>query len=318
MEYYDLFMQGPSVYIPVLALSVLITVISYCAYPLLLARFRRKPITARKYRVFCYLFNIIVMVFFTALNGSSSGAPYVLWTSVFCHFGKKTLERRNLLVDPDNPVPFPYSAPSNTALEYPSKFQQPAVPPVPIKPKESKHRFCKHCGHPIDPATKKCTGCGKQYFRPPSLKKSSLVSKVVVILSVLIVGMCVYRNIQYQNQIKQLHAQIAEQSESITALRSNLESVKDELQSAKTDTSEIKDKYRAKFSEAYNLAEENEEMKDIFEYCKKHMVFVPDDNTRIYHRYSCLAFKFSDSLYGIYSADTARAKGFTRCPLCFN
>ena len=184
--------------------------------------------------------------------------------------------------------------------------------------KKSKQRFCRFCGNPIDLSTKKCSGCGKQYFRMPSIKKRGLVPKVIVVLSFIIIGLCVYRNIQYQNQIKQLHAQIAEQSERITALQSNLESAKNELQSAEADTSEIKDKYRAKFSEAYNLAEENEEMKDIFEYCKKHMVFVPDDNTRTYHRYSCLAFKFSDSLYGIYSADTARAKGFTRCSLCFN
>ncbi len=61
---YELFEQGPGAYIPVLLVSLLITLAVYCAFPLIFACIRKKPITSRKYRVICFCFNFLPCVAF--------------------------------------------------------------------------------------------------------------------------------------------------------------------------------------------------------------------------------------------------------------
>ena len=174
-----------------------------------------------------------------------------------------------------------------------------------------KRRFCRYCGNAIDPITKKCTGCGKQYFKMPVLKKGNLVPKVVVILSVLIVGMCVYRNIQYQNQIAQLNTQITELNEALKTLQS-------ELETAKSDVSEIQDKYRAKFSEAYDLAQENKKLKASYSICEDHVVVVMDDDKDTYHKCDCILVHLGYSAYTVYAKSEVKDRGMSPCFMCVN
>ena len=90
-----------------------------------------------------------------------------------------------LSIDP----PITDSAPKQTA---PSAD----VPIAPCDPAETsnsrpnevptpKNRFCKYCGNLIDPETKKCTGCGKQFFKlpKPSSKKLLVVIAIIFLLS---------------------------------------------------------------------------------------------------------------------------------------
>lgn len=48
--------------------------------------------------------------------------------------------------------------------------------------KKSKLRYCKLCGHAVDGVTKKCTGCGKQYFKA-KLKPLYVVLAIFILLS---------------------------------------------------------------------------------------------------------------------------------------
>lgn len=308
----ELFEQGPGVYIPYLLISLLITLVAYGSYPLLYAKFQNEPITAMKYRWICFFANLIPMIIFFFLSRTSSGWPYVLWTTVFSSVGKQILERKKLLKDSDSPEHVTSSEPpAGTTLEYTGKFQQPAdFVPAPAKSMKTKNRFCKLCGSSIEPSTKKCTGCGKQYFRLPSAKKSSIIPKMIALLSILIAGLCVYSNIQYQNQIKQLSAQIAEQNEALKSLQS-------ELEAAKSDVIAIQDKYREKFSEAYDLSEENKEMKLIYDYCEKNMAFVINE-TMVYHKPHCFMIQSSESSFKGYSVSAAKQNGYTPCWLCCN
>lgn len=78
-------------------LGLVITAVSYGLIPLLIASSRTKHITIQRYCAYCYLGNILVMVLFIIFNGGSNGAPYILWTSVFCYVGKSILKERNLI-----------------------------------------------------------------------------------------------------------------------------------------------------------------------------------------------------------------------------
>lgn len=303
MEYYDLFMQGPSVYIPVLVVSLLVTLIAYGAYPLLYARFKKKPISKTKYKVKCWFFNFLPMLAFFLLSDRTPAGPYLLWTSIFCHSGLNTLERRNLLADPDTPV-----SSSETDMEYNGKYQQPAIPDSPKKTKY-KNRFCKLCGSPIDPATKKCNGCGKQYFRLPVRKKSGFIPKVVVFLSLLIVGLCIYRNVQYQDQIGTLNARISE-------LESVVESAEAKQVSNEALISDLRKKNAGNSSKVYTLSQQVEKMQRVYDFCNDHIVVVSDDGTRTYHKVQC--FYFDDSYFWAYNLEAAQQQGYKPCSFCFS
>ena len=97
---YDLFEQGPGVYMPAIIASLVITVVVYALFPLLFAKIRRKKITVKKYTIICFCVNIFIrVVFFTPLldNPGSSVFPCFLWTSVFAALGKKILNRKGVL-----------------------------------------------------------------------------------------------------------------------------------------------------------------------------------------------------------------------------
>lgn len=303
----ELFNQGPGVYVPFLLISILITAVSYAVFPLFFARIRKKGITARKYRGLCYIFNFLVMVFFIALNGSSSGAPYVLWTSVFCHFGLKTLKRKNLIAAINDPISNP---PSETVVEYTGKFQQTAVvASAPVGSKKAKNRFCKHCGSPIDPASKKCTGCGKQYFRLPARKSCSPVWKVVTILSIIAVCLCIYRISQLETQISAMQSLATEQEAKIAELNKTEESLQKRI-------AEKSSKVASLTGDISTLKRKNEKMEKVYDFCNDHVVVVSDDGTRKYHKIQCIYF--DDSYFWAYNTEKAQQLGYTPCSFCFS
>ncbi len=97
LSYYELFQKGPTVYVPILLIMLLITLMAYATFPLAFALMRKKIITKAKYNLFCYGINFGVMIFFILINGKSSGSPYFLWTCVFSIVGTNILKRRQVL-----------------------------------------------------------------------------------------------------------------------------------------------------------------------------------------------------------------------------
>lgn len=79
----------------------------------------------------------------------------------------------------------------------------PAANSPSVPPKKEKVRYCSLCGSQIDGNTKKCTGCGKQYFRGFKLNKFSIT---VLILSLALTASIVI--IAYQaNELNRLSSQ---------------------------------------------------------------------------------------------------------------
>ena len=63
--------------------------------------------------------------------------------------------------------------------------------PPATEPKTAKIRFCSRCGSPIDSESKKCTGCGKQYFK--GIKSvSKIILSVFLAISLIANGVQVY------------------------------------------------------------------------------------------------------------------------------
>ena len=99
---YELYKQNPGLVTLWFFASLIVTVLVYGAFPLIFANVRNKEITEKKYKRLCYGINIIGMAFFVALNGVSSGAPYLLWTWIFSRWGVNILDSRGVLRDSGN------------------------------------------------------------------------------------------------------------------------------------------------------------------------------------------------------------------------
>lgn len=164
---YETFRQGPAVYIPVLLVSLLVTLVAYGAFPLIFARVRKTGITKKKYNLICFGVNFLIMILFIALNGSSSGAPYVLWTWVFSAAGLKTLESKGVLERPQDKNS-QKSCPDQTVQinESPGHTESTEAVEVPNAPllseKKPQIRFCRKCGFELIEGSKFCSRCGAE------------------------------------------------------------------------------------------------------------------------------------------------------------
>ena len=160
---YELFNQGPAAYIPIILVSLLITLVAYGAFPLVFARMRKKTITKKKYNLFCYCVNFLVMVLFVAVNGnSSSGAPYLLWRWVFSMSGIKTLKIRGVLEETQNKnykndVSTEVAEVANTTI---SKDSMIAAAEHPVSEEMPRIRFCRKCGFELIDGSEFCSRCG--------------------------------------------------------------------------------------------------------------------------------------------------------------
>lgn len=139
---YELFEQGPEVYIPVLLLNLVITVLAYGAFPLIFAKARNIPITKKKYKRLCYGINFAVMFVFMIIRsgGGLSFAPYILWTSIFLNSGAKTLCARGIMLDGNNVC-----------------FNE-----EPATTETDKIRFCRKCGAKLIDGSMFCRKCGTE------------------------------------------------------------------------------------------------------------------------------------------------------------
>lgn len=145
---YELFQQGPAAYIPVLLLSLVVTVVAYGAFPFIFAKVRKTPITKKKYRRLCYGINIAVMFMFIVINGeASSGGPYLLWTWIFSSWGTRILEDKGLL---DDGTYIPSAPPVQTPQQ-----SKPIV-------EADKICFCRKCGAKLIDRSKYCSKCGTE------------------------------------------------------------------------------------------------------------------------------------------------------------
>lgn len=99
----------------------------------------------------------------------------------------------------------------------PSDENQTFVPDTDAHTVMRKIRFCKRCGGAIDGETKKCSGCGKQYFR----LKITIPTILVTLAIVLLAGLNVFqfwKGRESSGTIDHLEAQIASHEKTISRL----------------------------------------------------------------------------------------------------
>lgn len=152
MNYYTIpYSQDLSTSISLFVVSLGITVLAYCVFPLIYAKSRKNPIQKKKYTRLCYGINFLVMLLFAVINGSSSGAPYFLWTWVFSKSGLKTLERRGLLEEVRN----------NRTVDDSCQMSTTKTTAYSLSTGQ-KICFCRKCGASLKGSDHFCSNCGTE------------------------------------------------------------------------------------------------------------------------------------------------------------
>ena len=147
------------------------------------------------------------------------------------------------------------------------------------KEKRAKSRFCKFCGGKIDEKTKKCSGCGKQYFK--GIKFNKFLT-VVLILSLVIISSMILNIVQI---------------EKINELKEDKEYWYNKYVSKSND-------YNKKNTE---LIKKDSELK----FYKNNVVIVYDDGSNRYHIHGCS--NHTDNSFWVYTDVAAKAKNFRPC-----
>lgn len=262
----------------------------------------------------CYF---LLALFQTAARESGiiiGAIPLILLYSLFFWIAKKLCEfwderKAEKSISADHELPATEQPPEPEPESSPT-IADPASP----APATPKLRYCKLCGAPIDPVTRKCTDCRKQYFRPPVLHKKHLAIAAGVLACIVVVflvfnlvsGLAAQKDAA-QAQVDDLNARItelekkvAEQERQINVYKRNESSYRGQL-SSKDDTIE-------------NLREKNNLMNNEIAFYDRHVVFIADDGTRKYHNYSC---EYLDlSYFWAYNVEAARDRGYKPCSHC--
>ena len=161
--------------------------------------------------------------------------------------------------------------------------------PVPVT--KPYNKYCSRCGNGIDPITKKCTGCGKQYF------------KGITIKGLLIVTLSVLFTVSFAGNIILSYAISSSKEEYDEFKNSN----KTRIAALKSEISELEERYKTLKNKYYEANEKATFM-------DKHVVFVEDDGTKLYHKYDCI--KFSKNSFWAFNVEATKNAGYKPCPIC--
>lgn len=178
--------------------------------------------------------------------------------------------------------------------------------------KTVKNRYCSRCGSLIDPISKKCTGCGKQYFKGIRIKKTLLPGAIIF---VLLVCVSVFAVNQYMDsnslktQINILESENTELRKKYAAADGIIEDLEKKIKTR--DTRILSLQREVTNLEAYkNRTQSNERELHFYEqYCA-----IIVEGSKQYHTYGCEVI--NGKSFWMYNLTTAKDRGYSACSKC--
>lgn len=277
-----------------MVLSLLLTIATYLFIPLLLIR-KNKRMTRKKLLLVSIANGCLVFILWNAFRIATNQelntnvAPAWLWSAIGYALMKKRLSVDTANEDVPNAL---------TEEGYPVEEQiadiSPAVEPIDnMRTTTAKTKYCHKCGKAIDNKSKKCSGCGKQYFRWKYLLIALLIIAPFIVLS----STSVYYYSEYKNYQEKYTQALSDNDE----LKLALEQKEIEL----IDSSdELEDQKEQIFS-----------MLDDINFYHEYIAICPDDDTKTYHKYGCARLDISS--FWAYNKELAEQYGYEPCTLCF-
>ena len=170
---YELFKQGPATFIPVLLISIIVTLLAYGAFPVIFAKLYRQTITKKEYRKLCFGVNIAVLLIFVVINGGVINvAPYFIWTWIFYGYGVKILGTRGFMPDSDYLKDDPNRRTECLSCGYRAKDYFNNCPNCGFNGKRYVYiedtdpiLYCRKCGIKLPPDSQYCVNCGTKIVK---------------------------------------------------------------------------------------------------------------------------------------------------------
>ncbi|MBR5430621.1 MAG: zinc-ribbon domain-containing protein [Firmicutes bacterium] len=200
--------------------------------------------------------------------------------SLFCQYcGAHPEDLIKDIPEPAGATPAESAAKSKAALSDASV----AEPETPVN--SANARYCQKCGGLVDPETKKCTKCGKQYFKFPT--------RAVVrgLVATLIIAMGAGLIFLYDKN-QSLAAELDAKTEEAAAF--------ERLYDSEHDSAKM-------YRELYNM------INDEYNFYHNHAVIVQEGVTN-YHSYGCSRLDYH--YFWIYNTEAAIDRGYDPCPEC--
>lgn len=310
-----------------LGIGLVITAFGYLFVPTVLA-LTRKKFDAKKIKRINIINCVVVWLLFRILQISlgddpSSGAAVFLWGAIGHWILKKHCLKENespsaVLCDTENhtspDIEFlpdkndAYEAytvsdtgGANVTFETEQVIQKesPVLTLSAPRPKARVVKYCSRCGNHIDPVSKKCKGCGKQYFKGISWKAT--VAIIVLLLSLAGNVVLCFMNLELNKSLE----------ESLDEAKSDYDTII-HLEKKNNDLSAEILKLRAQVS---GLRNQVSEFTSEIEFIDEYVVFIEDDGTDYYHHYDCN--RFIGASFWVLNVNAAIVDGYEPCPLCF-
>lgn len=191
-------------------------------------------------------------------------------------------------------VPLPVASTAEVSTSQPQNSQP---------EQKEKVRYCSKCGNIVDSQTKKCTGCGKQYFKGIPWKSVRTIA-----VALLLVG-SIAGNIVLYNENSKLEKEKTELTDNIIELKKSNATLNNRAERLTENNIEL-EKNNQSLQRKLRTAEN-----DIALY-NKYVALVVDDGTRLYHKYGCDVLDKADS-YWCYGYSDSTFKQYKPCPLCY-
>lgn len=168
-----------------------------------------------------------------------------------------------------------------------------APAPAPQSRKPVKIKYCSRCGSAIDNKTRKCTGCGKQYFRGLRFTKFSVTVIVMSLVILALSALCIFQYINTQTATSDLQAEVSRLEQQVKSKDSTIKRLEGEID-------DLEDEKWDNWSKLY--------------FFDTYAEIVPDDGTRKYHKWGCSKLDTSNGFWIFNTA--AAADDYTECSYC--
>lgn len=176
---------------------------------------------------------------------------------------------------------------------------QPVVITTPQSGKPVKTKYCSRCGSAIDSKTKKCTDCGKQYFRGLRLTKFSVTVIVMSLVILALSALCVLQYINTQTATSELQAEVSRLEQQVKSKESTIKTKDFTIKRLEGEIDDLEDEKWDNWAKLY--------------FFDTYAVMV-NSGSKKYHKYGCS--DFDESYFWIYNIDAAEDKGYYACSKC--
>lgn len=183
-------------------------------------------------------------------------------------------------------------------------------------------KYCKACGSPVDSLTKKCTGCGKQYFS----FRSKWVVCTMIFLSFFILSFVLNLFLlpSYLS-LSSSHNTLTDECDSVRSELSHYQEKNSELSSLNKD---LLQKNSSLSVDVTNLTEDLRLLNKKNTFLEKYLFFYFNDDSVYFHRYGCVqtydcycvssGIVFHPDNVIFCTREYAISRGCTPCSCCFN